>query len=145
MNWLSKVPPGIKNIFKRDDNNPETLWTKCTGCGEMIFHRDLEAAHRVCPSCNHHMAIGVEERLSLIFDRGEFIKIELPSPATDPLKFKDEKKYADRLKDYRKRTGQNDALVVAAGEIEKNAAVVAVQNFKFMGGSMGMALSLIHI
>ncbi|MEM9013580.1 MAG: acetyl-CoA carboxylase, carboxyltransferase subunit beta [Pseudomonadota bacterium] len=140
MNWLSKVPPGIKNIFKRDNDTTDTLWVKCAGCGEMIFHRDLEAANQVCPSCNHHMYLPVGERMALIFDDGECEDIELPTPVQDPLKFKDEKKYVDRLRDYRRKTGQDDAMRVARGKIGGRSAVAAVQNFKFMGGSMGMAL-----
>lgn len=140
MSWLSNIPPGIKNIFKREDNSADTLWVKCPGCGEMIFHRDLEAANKVCGSCNHHLAITAEERLKLVYDDGAYTLIDLPEPPADPLKFRDEKKYADRLKEYRKKTGQTDAMMVASGSIEGMPAIVAVQNFKFMGGSMGTAL-----
>jgi acetyl-CoA carboxylase carboxyl transferase subunit beta len=140
MSWLSNIPPGIKNIFKREDDGADTLWTKCGGCAEMIFQRDLDAAHQVCPSCQHHLAIAPADRLAMIFDKGEFEIIVVPEPASDPLKFRDEKKYADRLKDYRKRTGQQDAMQVASGMIDGAPAIVAVQNFKFMGGSMGTAL-----
>ena len=140
MSWLSNIPPGIKNIFKPKDDNSDALWTKCPGCGEMIFQRDLDAAHQVCPSCDHHLAIGPSERLALVFDDGAYEEIDLPEPATDPLKFRDEKKYTDRLKENRKKTGQQDAMRAAYGAIDGVNAVVAVQNFKFMGGSMGMAL-----
>jgi len=140
MSWLSNIPPGIKNIFKREDNSADTLWVKCAGCGEMIFHRDLEAAHQVCGACNHHLAISAEDRLKLMFDGGAYNPIALPEPPLDPLKFRDEKKYVDRLKDYRKKTGQPDAMIVASGAIEGMPAIIAVQNFKFMGGSMGTAL-----
>jgi acetyl-CoA carboxylase carboxyl transferase subunit beta len=140
MSWLSNIPPGIKNIFKREDDGADTLWTKCGGCAEMIFQRDLDAAHQVCPSCQHHLAIAPADRLAMIFDKGEFEIIVVPEPVSDPLKFRDEKKYADRLKDYRKRTGQQDAMQVASGVIDGAPAIVAVQNFKFMGGSMGTAL-----
>ena len=140
MSWLSNIPPGIKNIFNRKDDGSDTLWTKCGGCGEMIFQRDLDAAHQVCPSCDHHLAIGPAERLALVFDNGAHETIELPEPVTDPLKFRDEKKYVDRLKESRKKTGQPDAMQVAYGTIDGLGVVAAVQNFKFMGGSMGMAL-----
>ena len=141
MSWLSNLtPPGIKNIFKKQDSGADTLWTKCPGCGEMIFHRDLEANSQVCPSCNHHMKISVSERLKALFDNGAYETIDLPDPAMDPLKFRDEKKYADRLREYRKKTGRNDAMQVAAGTIENVPVIVAVQDFEFMGGSMGMAL-----
>ncbi len=140
MSWLSNIPPGIKNIFKREDDGNDTLWTKCGGCGEMIFQHDLDAAHQVCSSCHHHLPIGPAERLAMLFDDGAYELIDVPEPVTDPLKFRDEKKYVDRLKDYRKKTGQQDAMQVASGTIDGAAAIVAVQNFKFMGGSMGMAL-----
>ena len=141
MSWLSNItPPGIKNLLKRQDDGADTLWVKCGGCGDMIFHRDLETAQKVCPSCNHHMKTTVEERFKSIFDNGSYDLIELPEPPTDPLKFKDEKKYTDRLKDYRKRAGTQDAMQAAAGGLDGAPVVVAVQNFDFMGGSMGMAL-----
>ena len=139
MSWLSNIRPGIKNIFKREDST-DTLWQKCGGCDEMIFQKDLDAAHQVCPSCRHHMPLSIAERLALIFDNGEFEKIEVPEPVQDPLKFRDEKKYADRLKDYRRKTGEQDAMQISCGLINGARAVVAIQNFKFMGGSMGMAL-----
>lgn len=140
MSWLSNIPPGIKNIFNRKDDGSDSLWTKCPGCGEMVFQRDLDASNQVCPSCDHHLAIGPAERLAMVFDDGKFEDIELPDPVMDPLKFRDEKKYVDRLKDNRRKTGQQDAMRAAFGKIDGAQAVVAVQNFKFMGGSMGMAL-----
>ena len=141
MSWLSNLtPPGIKNIFKKEDDGASSLWVKCGGCGDMIFHRDLEIAQNVCPSCDHHMKIPVEDRLKHFFDDGVFEKIDLPEPPTDPLKFKDEKKYIDRLKDNRKKTGDKDAMTVASGKIDGVTVVAAIQNFSFMGGSMGMAL-----
>ena len=140
MSWLSNIPPGIKNIFKKEDDGADKLWTKCPGCGEMIFQRDLEAAHQVCTSCAHHLPLSQEERLAMVFDDGQFETIATPDPVQDPLKFRDEKKYADRLRENRKKTGQQDAMRVAAGQIDGETAIVAVQNFRFMGGSMGMAL-----
>ena len=140
MSWLSNIPPGIKNIFKPKDDNSDGLWTKCPGCGEMIFQRDLDAAHQVCPSCDHHLAIGPAERLALLFDNGEFEDIDLPEPVTDPLKFRDEKKYVDRLKENRRKTGQQDAMRAAHGMVDGVNVVAMVQNFRFMGGSMGMGL-----
>ncbi|MBB5517500.1 acetyl-CoA carboxylase, carboxyltransferase subunit beta [Amphiplicatus metriothermophilus] len=140
MSWLSNLtPPGIKNMFKRQDSG-DSLWVKCGGCGEMIFRRDLEASLQVCPSCNHHMKISVAERLKHLFDGGIYETIALPEPVMDPLRFRDEKKYVDRLKENRKKTGRNDAMEVAAGSIEGLPVIVAVQDFDFMGGSMGMAL-----
>ena len=140
MSWLSNIPPGIKNIFRRQDDGSDTLWTKCPSCGEMIFQRDLEASHQVCTVCSYHMPIEAADRFALIFDNGAFDDIAVPDPVQDPLRFRDEKKYTDRLKENRKKTGQQDAMRVAAGKIDGAEAVVAVQNFRFMGGSMGMAL-----
>ncbi|MEM9170462.1 MAG: acetyl-CoA carboxylase, carboxyltransferase subunit beta [Pseudomonadota bacterium] len=141
MNWLSNItPPGVKNFLNRQAEEADTLWMKCPSCSDMIFLRDLEKNLHVCPSCGHHMAIGVEDRLAALFDEGAYEKIAAPEPVSDPLKFRDEKKYADRLRDYRKKTGTNDALEVAAGTVDGHVVVAAVQNFAFMGGSMGMAL-----
>ena len=141
MSWLSNItPPGIKNLLKREDDSTDTLWIKCDGCGEMIFRRDLEAAQKICPSCGHHMRLTVEERLKALFDDGVYETVSLPEPVVDPLKFKDEKRYADRLKDYRKRTNAQDSMEVAIGKLDGAELVAAVQNFAFMGGSMGMAL-----
>lgn len=141
MSWLSNLtPPGIKDIFRKRDTGSDTLWVKCAGCGDMIFQRDLETSLQVCPSCGYHMRLSPAERLKMLFDDGAYETIELPEPPADPLKFRDEKKYVDRLRDYRRRTGRNDAIEVATGAIEGSPAVVAVQDFDFMGGSMGMAL-----
>ncbi|MEL7027798.1 MAG: acetyl-CoA carboxylase carboxyl transferase subunit beta, partial [Pseudomonadota bacterium] len=105
MSWISNItPPGIKKMFKRQDDTPDVLWVKCPSCSDMIFHRDLEAALNVCPSCNHHMRIGPKERFTQIFD-GPYQPIELPEAPADPLKFKDEKKYTDRLRDARFLSG----------------------------------------
>lgn len=140
MSWLSKLPPGVKNIFKRQDAGSDSLWVKCTPCGEMIFQRDLDANLQVCPSCQHHMKLAPAARLKALFDGGQYESIALPEPVADPLKFRDEKKYIDRLKDYRKKTGRSDAIEVAAGAIETSPVIVAVQDFDFMGGSMGMGV-----
>ncbi len=140
MSWLSNLPPGIKNMFKKQDQGPDALWAKCSACGEMHFNRDLEANLRVCQACGHHMKISAAERLEALFDDGQFEPIALPEPPSDPLKFRDEKKYADRLKENRKKTGRADAIAAAAGFIESTPAVVAVQDFEFMGGSMGMGV-----
>ncbi len=141
MNWLSDItPPGIKKMFRKRDDNSDALWAKCKSCDEMIFTKDLEASQQVCPSCGHHMTLSPTTRLNAIFDGGQWERIELPDVVTDPLKFKDVKRYTDRLKDYRRKTGEKDALVIGFGQIEGVPSVVAVQNFAFMGGSMGMML-----
>lgn len=140
MSWLSNLPPGIKNMFKKQDSGPDALWVKCGGCGEMLFSRDLEAGLQVCSACGHHMRISTTERLKSLFDGGQYDLVALVEPAADPLKFRDEKKYADRLRDNRKKTGRQDAMEVALGAIEQLGVVVAVQDFDFMGGSMGMGV-----
>ncbi|MEM1396275.1 MAG: acetyl-CoA carboxylase, carboxyltransferase subunit beta [Pseudomonadota bacterium] len=141
MNWLSNItPPGIKNIFKRPDDNTDALWMKCSNCGEMIFHRDLENTQRVCPSCSHHMAISAHDRLSDFFDDAKYEEVDLPEGPMDPLKFRDERRYVDRLKDARRKTNRNDAMLVGSGTVQSFPVVAAVQDFSFMGGSMGCAL-----
>lgn len=140
MSWLSNFPPGIKNMFKKQDQGSDALWVKCAGCGEMLFNRDLEANLQVCPSCGHHMRISTTERLKALFDNAAFELLPLPEAPVDPLKFRDEKKYVDRLKENRKKTTRSDAMEVALGTIETVPVVVAVQDFDFMGGSMGMAI-----
>ncbi len=141
MSWLSNLtPPGIKNLFKRTDDGSDALWIKCGGCGEMQFGKDLEASLYVCKSCGFHMKMAAPDRLKSVFDEGRYNEVALPEPPFDPLGFKDEKKYADRLKDARRKTGRQDAMLVGVGRIEGSTAVVAVQDFEFMGGSMGMAL-----
>jgi acetyl-CoA carboxylase carboxyl transferase subunit beta len=141
MSWLRNVArPKIKALFsapaKRE--TPDNLWYKCPQCGEMIFHRDLKAAQFVCPACQHHMRLDPQGRFEALFDEAPTI-IPLPSVPVDPLKFRDEKRYPDRLKEARAKTGQQDAFVVAAGTIEGVPTIVAVQNFDFMGGSLGTA------
>ncbi|NWG93079.1 MAG: acetyl-CoA carboxylase carboxyltransferase subunit beta [Parvularculaceae bacterium] len=141
MSWLSNLtPPGIKNLFKRADDSADSLWVKCGGCGEMLFGKDLEAALYVCKSCGHHMKMPAADRLKTIFDDGRYNEVGLPDPPLDPLGFMDERKYVDRLKDARRKTGRQDAMIVGVGRIEGSTAVAAVQDFDFMGGSMGMAL-----
>jgi acetyl-CoA carboxylase carboxyl transferase subunit beta len=105
----------------------------------MVFHRDLVAAHNVCPRCEHHMRIGAKERFTQLFDEGAHEKLPAPEVPQDPLRFRDDKRYADRLKEYRAKTGQNDALTAARGTLEGLPVVIAVQSFEFMGGSLGLA------
>ncbi len=139
MNWLTKiVRPKISTLWKKRDT-AENLWHKCAQCGEMIFHRDLEAAQKVCPSCQHHMRLPARDRLQSLFDGGSYDEVEYPDVQIDPLNFKDEKKYTDRLKAARNKTGDKDAFIIAAGTLDAQSIVVALQNFEFMGGSLGMA------
>ncbi|MCL4157699.1 UNVERIFIED_CONTAM: hypothetical protein GTU68_032455 [Idotea baltica] len=104
----------------------------------MLFHREVKGNLNTCPNCNHHMAISPEERAESLFDNGGYSVIDVPTPNADPLKFKDQKKYTDRIKDARKKRGTEDAMLVAEGAIDKLRVVAAIQDFTFMGGSMGM-------
>lgn len=139
MNWLTKfTTPKLKALLGKRDT-PDNLWLNCPNCGEMIFHRELAISRNVCPKCDFHMKLEPEDRLSSLFDDGKYEMVEMPDVQTDPLKFRDEKKYTDRIKDARTKTGQKDAVITAYGEIEGLTSIVSVQNFKFMGGSLGMA------
>jgi len=138
MNWISNyVRPTINSLFSRRET-PDNLWTKCDDCGTMLFHRELTDNLNVCTNCGHHMPIRAAARLITLFDGGIFVEVDVPEPIADPLGFRDQKKYTDRIKDARKKTGQKDAMLVAEGEIGRTQAVVAVQDFSFMGGSMSM-------
>ena len=140
MSWLTNfVRPKIRALVKRKDV-PDNLWTKCPSCNQMIFHRDLEANLHVCQNCGHHMRIPLTERLKMLFDDGEYTSIDLPSALADPLKFRDDKKYTDRLKEARNKTGAQDAVIVALGKLDCVDVVIAGLNFSFMGGSMGVAV-----
>ncbi|MCF8469981.1 MAG: acetyl-CoA carboxylase, carboxyltransferase subunit beta [Parvibaculum sp.] len=140
MNWINNVVrPKIQRVFNKKQQMPDNLWHKCTACGEMIFHRDLEAAMRVCPSCDHHMRLGTKERFASIFDNGEYQPVSVSSVVLDPLKFRDQKKYPDRLKEARAKTGRDDAVSVAHGPLDGVETVIAVEDFTFMGGSLGIA------
>lgn len=140
MNWLTDfVRPKIRALVEQKEV-PDNLWIKCNSCGTMLFQRDLEANLHVCNQCGNHMAIPVAERLDALFDSKKYDKLAVPSIVADPLKFKDKKRYTDRLKEYRAKTDADDAIVVARGKIGSIESVVAAFNFKFMGGSMGMAV-----
>jgi len=138
MNWITNyVRPRINSIFSRREV-PENLWSKCDGCGTMLFHRELKDNLNVCTNCGHHMAISPRARFTALFDGGVFSEIEVPQPAPDPLHFRDQKKYPDRLRAAQKATGEKEAMLVATGEIGRTPIVAAAQDFSFMGGSMGM-------
>jgi acetyl-CoA carboxylase carboxyl transferase subunit beta len=137
MSWLTRVRDRLPFMQKRE--TPDNLWVKCPRCNEMLFTREYEANLSVCPRCDHHGRIGAEARLEQVMDAG-YKLIDLPEVRQDPLKFRDQKRYADRLKQARAKTGQEDAFLVAEGKIEEQPAVVGVQDFSFMGGSMGMAV-----
>src|SRR5436190_11445585 len=133
--WLSRIAPGVRNFAKRD--TPENLWVKCPETGEMIYRPDLEAALYVTPA-GHHMRIGPQFRLKFTFDDGKYERIASPVVVDDPLKFPDDRPYPDRLKAARKATGEQDSMAIAYGNIGGQPAVVIVQDFAFMGGSLGM-------
>lgn len=140
MNWLTNfVRPKIQKLVSPREV-PDNLWHKCTSCGHMIFHRDLEKNLRVCQHCGHHMRLSAKQRLELLFDKGDYQRIELPKSPVDPLKFKDLKRYGDRMKDAVAKTGEQDAIIVAHGKLGGMGVVVACFNFDFMGGSMGIAV-----
>ncbi|MCA3417026.1 MAG: acetyl-CoA carboxylase carboxyltransferase subunit beta [Roseomonas sp.] len=135
MNWISDwALPKIQGLFKREA--PENLWHNCPACQQMIFHRDLERALRVCTHCGHHMRLGAAQRLEATLDPG-FSRIELPKAPADPLRFRDQRRYADRLRESQTKTSMDDAVAVAHGTINGRRAVVAAFEFAFMGGSMG--------
>jgi len=139
MNWLTNfVPPKLRQLVVRD--TPENLWLQCPNCSQMLFHRDLEKAHKVCTHCGHHMRLGAKERLALMFDDGAYTLADLPAVQSDPLRFRDQKRYVDRMKDAQSKTGLQDAVLVAEGTIGGMPAVAAAFAFEFMGGSMGIAV-----
>jgi len=142
MNWLKNViRPKLRQlvgVHKRDV--PDNLWHKCPACSQMIFHRELEKNAYVCQHCGHHMRISADRRFKSLFDYGEYEIMVLPEALADPLKFKDLKRYTDRLKDARAKNETPDALTVAVGALGGQRTVIAVLNFAFMGGSMGIAV-----
>jgi acetyl-CoA carboxylase carboxyl transferase subunit beta len=138
MNWISNyVRPKINSLFSRREV-PENLWTKCPECGTMLFHRELTENLNVCGECNHHMVMMPRDRFEALFDGGIFSEIDVPEPVADPLGFRDQKKYPDRMKAAIKISGEKEAMLVAEGEIMRTPVVAACQGFSFMAGSMGM-------
>ena len=139
MSWLKNiVPPGLKNIFKKRDI-PDNLWLKCTSCDSMIFHKDAEESFFVCPECDFHLKVSAEIRFEQLFDNGSIKYIDCPDVPKDPLKFKDQKRYIDRLKETRSKTKKKDSIIIGSGLINMKPVVMAVHDFSFMGGSLGMA------
>lgn len=138
MNWLTNfVRPKIR-AFVGGNEVPDNLWSKCPSCSQMLFHKTLEDSMYVCPNCNKHLRISPGERIKYLFDEQSFSRIQYKKVCSDPLKFKDTKKYTDRLKDYRSKTSENDAIIIGCGQIHGLSVTAAVFNFDFMGGSMGM-------
>jgi acetyl-CoA carboxylase carboxyl transferase subunit beta len=138
MNWISNyVRPKINSLFSRREV-PENLWTKCPECGTMLFHRELAANLNVCSNCDHHMAITPRDRFKSLFDLGIFTEVAVPAAVVDPLHFRDQKKYTDRLKAAQKASGEKEAMLVAEGEMGRTPIVAIAQDFSFIAGSMSM-------
>ena len=141
MNWLKNlVRPKLRELVGGQKEIPDNLWHNCPNCEEMIFHRDLEKDFWVCRYCGHHMRMEAGNRLEMLFDNGAYQKVELGDVPTDPLKFRDRRKYTERTKEAQNRTGETDALIVAHGKMGGSNVVIAALNFSFMGGSMGIAV-----
>jgi acetyl-CoA carboxylase carboxyl transferase subunit beta len=139
MSWLTEfVRPKIRTLLGRREV-PENLWLQCPACQQMIFHTELEKNRKICTNCGHHMRATVAERLGWTFDDGNYTRIELPKVPLDPLRFRDSKRYPDRLKEAREKTQLEDAIAVAHGAIGGQRCVVAVLAFDFIGGSVGAA------
>jgi acetyl-CoA carboxylase carboxyl transferase subunit beta len=139
MNWISNVVrPKIRNYFARRETQ-ENLWIKCPETGQLVFYKDVEANQFVIPGSNYHMRMGAMARLKSMFDNETWFDIAIPAVALDPLRFRDERRYVDRLKDARGKTGTNDAIKLGFGKLEGLPVVIGVQDFDFMGGSLGMA------
>jgi acetyl-CoA carboxylase carboxyl transferase subunit beta len=139
VNWInSVVRPKIRSILRKKDM-PDNLWVKCPETGQMIYYKDLEANGFVVPGSNYHMRMSAAARLKSLFDNAEYETVPLPEVPVDPLKFRDERRYTDRLKDARNKTGLSDAILAGAGRLEGQGIVAAVQDFDFLGGSLGTA------
>ncbi|MCC2975778.1 acetyl-CoA carboxylase, carboxyltransferase subunit beta [Sphingomonas sp. PL-96] len=138
MSWITRVRNALPFVAPRQ--TPDNLWHKCKGCGQMVFTKELEENQYVCPMCDHHERIGPKERFAYLFDEGSCETLPSPTVPEDPLKFRDSKRYADRLRAARTSTGDMDAWINAVGTIDGHQAVIGVQNFGFMGGSMGQAV-----
>ena len=138
MSWLSRVRNGIPFLPKRQSS--ENLWHKCSKCGTMVFVKEWEENYNVCPRCNFHDRIGPSKRFEQLFDAAQYELLASPEVREDPLRFKDTKRYIDRLKTARTATSERDALLNARGKLDGQRVVIGVQDFAFMGGSMGIAV-----
>jgi acetyl-CoA carboxylase carboxyl transferase subunit beta len=143
MSWLNRVRNAIPFIAKRE--TADNLWHKCSSCGQMVFTREWEENQSVCPKCDHHGRIGPRERFAQMLDSGTTRIMPTPQVREDPLKFRDSKRYTDRIKAARTATGDTDALINATGTVETLPVVLGVQNFAYMGGSMGMGVGAAFI
>ena len=140
MSWLTNfVRPKLRALIKKSDS-PNNLWIKCNSCGQMVYHKDLFETMNVCPNCDHHMKMTARQRIEWILDEGTIKELNVPEINIDPLKFRDSKRYLDRLKDAKSKTNSEDAIIMASGQIGGNNAMVVALDFNFMGGSMGSAV-----
>ena len=139
MSWLTNIPPKIRALVNKPEI-PENLWAQCPACEQMIFHRELELTLNVCPHCGHHMRLDAQHRIESILDADSWSLLALEPSLVDPLRFRDRKRYSDRLRDSHSSTEAADAITVAVGSLGGNPAVVAAFDFQFMGGSMGIAV-----
>jgi acetyl-CoA carboxylase carboxyl transferase subunit beta len=131
------VPPKIRSFLRRE--TPDNLWVKCPESGELVFHKDLESNFYVVPGSGYHMRMPVKARLDMLFDNAAYTELPVPDVPLDPLKFRDVKRYTDRLKENRAKTGADDAVRLCTGKLEGIEIVAAIQDFEFLGGSLGMA------
>ena len=140
MSWLTNfVRPKLRALIKKSDS-PNNLWIKCNSCGQMVYHKDLFETMNVCPNCDHHMKMTARQRIEWILDEGTIKELNVPEINIDPLKFRDSKRYLDRLKDAKSKTNSEDAIIMASGQIGGNNAIAVALDFNFMGGSMGSAV-----
>jgi acetyl-CoA carboxylase carboxyl transferase subunit beta len=140
VNWINNVVrPKIRNLLTTKRELPENLWVKCPDTGQMVFYKDLEANQFVIPGSNYHMRMNAQKRLQSLFDNGEYAKVQVREVPQDPLKFRDGKRYTDRLKASKSETELDDAVLVGEGQLEGLDVVAAAQDFRFMAGSLGMA------
>ena len=140
MSWLSNfVRPKLRALIKKSDSS-SNLWIKCNGCGQMVYHKDLQDSVHVCPNCGHHMKMSARQRIEWILDEESIKELTIPKIQVDPLKFKDSKKYIDRIKDAKSKSKSEEAIIIASGQIGGNNAMAVALDFNFMGGSMGAAV-----
>ena len=140
MSWITNIKrPTLKKVSSQKDI-PDNFWDRCSECNNMLFHAEMKASNFVCSHCGHHFRLPAKDRFNMLFDDGKYTLIHLPKVHEDPLNFRDSKKYTDRLKEARKKTNQEDAIMVAHGLIGGKRVVMGVFDFSFMGGSMGTAV-----
>lgn len=140
MSWITNIKrPTLKKVNTQKDI-PDNFWDRCPECNNMLFHAEMKASNFVCSHCGHHFRLPAKDRFSMLFDKGKYTLIQLPKVHEDPLNFRDSKKYTDRLKEARKKTGQEDAIMIAHGLMGGKRVVIGVFDFAFMGGSMGTSV-----